>query len=150
MLQHALVAALAPEHEIQLAASLDTESKASEFDLLIMDVAGLQEVGGLDKQTLASLHKSKMPTVLIDGAEPVSLPERVGLVRVTAPLGRDELKAALRQCRGGEKNTEANRTEARPKRAPRVAIPKKQKLEETPVAAPDEQVIELTEVVEED
>lgn len=151
MLQHALVAALASEHEVQLSAALDKESKASGFDILIVDVGALQEVGGLDKPALASLHNSKMPTVLIDGAQPVPFPEHAGLVRVAAPIGRDDLKAALRRCLGGEeKRTEAKVTEARPKRAPRVATPKKQKLDETPAAALDEQVIELTEVVEED
>lgn len=153
MLQHALVVALAPEHEVQLTGGLDKEFEVSGFDAAIVDLAALQEAGDLSKEALASLQDTRQPMVLIDGVVAVAIAERAGLVRLQAPIGREQLKAALRQCLSGECSAAAAVAKtARPKRAPRTPAPKKPKTEApiAVVAEPQPGIIELTEIVEED
>lgn len=148
MLQHALVAALAPEYELQLVAELG--KVGAEFDAQVVDVAALRAAGAWNQQALTALKITQLPTVLLDGAEPVEITERAGLVRLQAPIDRDGLRAALRQCLGGagEKTAPAK---PRPKRARPAPVEKASAAELATVpAGAQAAVIELTEVVEED
>ncbi|MBM4263357.1 MAG: hypothetical protein FJ145_18235 [Deltaproteobacteria bacterium] len=154
MLRHALLAALAPEHDVKSIARLDNKIAAAEFDALVVDLAALQETGALTEETLEALRSASLPMVLIDGVEGVPMAERAGLARLQAPIGRDGLKTALRQCFSSETGAavEAPETE-RPKRGARPVPTKKQKAEAPLAPLVEDQpagVIELTEIVEED
>ena len=142
VLQHAIVVALFPEHQIRTAEAVP--DSPGDADIVVVDAAGLREHSGLSSAELHRIVEWHRPIIWIDGvnaAEP-NADAIVNFVRLGIPLKRDELKAMVAECLNNTGGTnpavhalQRNQTDAGA-RAPGFR------------PAADREVIELTEVYE--
>jgi hypothetical protein len=98
VLQHAIVVALFPEHQIRIAEAVP--DSPGDADIVIVDAAGLRERSGLSSAELHRIVEWHRPIIWIDGvnrAEP-NADAIVNFVRLGIPLKRDELKTMVAEC----------------------------------------------------
>ena len=142
VLQHAIVVALFPEHQIRIAEAVP--DSPGDADIVIVDAAGLRERSGLSSAELHRIVEWHRPIIWIDGvnAAKPNADAIVNFVRLGIPLKRDELRTMVAECltnTGGTSRAvhalQRNHTDARA-RAPGFR------------PAADREVIELTEVYE--
>ena len=93
MLQHAFVAALFPEHEVKILENPPaSESLAADVDLVIVDAAALRMRNSGPAEEVGALWQ--LPTIWIDNGPPTRA-ESSTIARLTPPLTREEVKAAV-------------------------------------------------------
>jgi hypothetical protein len=95
MLQHAIVAALFPEHHVKVVEKISDGEPLAEADLAIIDAGALRERGLLTTGAIRALQKWRVPVILI-GAEIVDDASIFkDCPRLAAPLKREELRATV-------------------------------------------------------
>jgi hypothetical protein len=143
VLQHAIVVAFFPEHQIRIAEAVP--DSPGDADIVIVDATALRERSRLSSAELRRIFEWDRPIIWIDG---VNAPEPnanviVNLVRLGMPLKRDELKTTVAECLNNSAGTPSRPVSTLPRnhtdasaRAPGLR------------RAADREVIELTEVYE--
>ena len=136
MLQQAIVLALFPEHEAQIASAIPEPSELNDFDAVIVDGASLGDTGKVS----SAVESWKTPTVWVESVPAGQAPRREKLVSIQAPIEKDALLSALAECLGGA---------AKSKRSETAAKSVKAKEGGAASASGEAQLIDLVDVVEE-
>jgi hypothetical protein len=155
MMQQAIVLALFPAHEVEVAEALpgsDGTAAIKNYDIVVMDAAALREKSSLSAEAARAIQASPVPIIWLESEDGAGVPNRDRLVVLHRPITRDTLSAAVAQCLAlsptNRPNEKAVATEHDPQQSPRGAAKNKKK----DLAATDEprsQVIDLVDVVEE-
>jgi hypothetical protein len=101
IMQQAIVRALFPAHEVEIAETLpDAGGVAAikDYDVLIVDGAALREENGLGVDTAQALEASPVAMIWLESEDGSSVANRDGLVVLHRPITRDTLSAALQKC----------------------------------------------------
>ena len=144
MLRQAMILTLVPEYEVELAGTIDGV-KVDEFDAVIVDFAGLHEGDVFSEASLAAMQAWRIPTVLIEAAQPASVSDQACFVRLKAPIGREALKIAVSECLG----VSTPRKESTQEEIQSAAAVLADRAVRNEASAGAAAVIELTDVVEE-
>ena len=154
MLQQALALVLVQEHQVRFFPALPADAIAGEFDVVIVDVAALEETAAPVAQTLATVLGWQVPTILIEGAQGAPTSEHAALVRLRKPIGKESLRSALAQClsfAAGASADSAATLAARSKKAGPKEIVKQRKPKGSELSAQERAgLIELVDAIEED
>jgi DNA-binding response OmpR family regulator len=151
MLQHAIIAALFPEHDVKVVEKISEGEPLAEADLAIVDAGALRARGLLTTGAIRALQQWRVPVILI-GAEILDDASTFkGCPRLAAPIKREELRAtvagALRSSTAAVTDTAAFAKPATPSRAA------KQKASESKRDGADsgnsKEVIDLVDIIEE-
>jgi hypothetical protein len=146
MLQQAFVEALFPEHQVQVSEVIPDTTR--DVDIAVIDGAGVRRRELLSAHELEKVHAWKVPLIWIDN-EPVANGAPVAnAIRLSTPIARDELRAAVAQC---VRETPAAQPGAAPKaaRAPARATAKIKSADSEPQSAAPKEIIELVDVFDE-
>ena len=102
MLQQAISLALFPDHEVQMSPLLSEgdAAMAQEFDLVIIDSAGLRATNSLSSQLVRAVQSWKVPTIWIDDAAARQAPVRDKLLVLNGPIQKEGLQSAVTKCLG--------------------------------------------------
>jgi len=151
MLQQALVLALFPDHEVEIAESIPGPSGVKDFDAVIVDAASLGETSGTAAEGFRAVQSWKVPTIWVEGARAAPTPRREKLVCIQRPLDKNALQSALAECLGLASGAKRNATATPPREESRSAERARPKAQGTAVASESDEarVIELVDVVEE-
>ena len=144
MLRQAISLALFPDHEVQMAPLLSEgdAAMAQEFDLVIIDSAGLRATNSLSSQLVRAVQSWKVPTIWIDDAAVRQAPARDKLVVLSGPIQKESLQSAVTKCLGISSS----------KRTTSIAAKESMTTKELSATMPQStspQIIELVDVVEE-
>jgi hypothetical protein len=94
MLQHALVIALFPEHQVKIVEKLPTDWAAEGADLAIIDAVALRGKTSTTANELRALENGRLPILWID-TETNAGDAPSKLARLTPPLTKEELRTAV-------------------------------------------------------
>ncbi len=132
MLQHAVSTTLFPDHEVQTLESVPDEIVGLNPDLVIVDAMSLRTRNLLGSEPPRWLQDGIVPIVWVDDGEPPDGSKTKKLIVVQIPLTRDRLLAAVAECLKllSEQNSNGQANMAH--------------------AAPEQQLIELVDVIEEE
>src|SRR5262245_16912726 len=102
ILRQAISLALFPDHEVQMSPLLSEgdAAMAQEFDLVIIDSAGLRATNSLSSQLVRAVQSWKVPTIWIDDAAARQAPVRDKLVVLNGPIQKESLQSAVTKCLG--------------------------------------------------
>src|SRR5262245_66231678 len=102
ILRQAIGLALFPDHEVQMASLLSEgdAAMAQEFDLVIIDSAGLRATNSLSSQLVRAVQSWKVPTLWIDDTGARQVPALDKLVVLTGPIQKESLESAVTECHG--------------------------------------------------
>lgn len=100
MLQQAIALILIPEHEVRLSATIPTAEDAviEEYDILIVDAAGLKEQDRLSGEEVGTVEKLGIPTIWIGEKHMESVPKRDKLFTVQPPIEKGAILSAVAEC----------------------------------------------------
>ena len=149
MLQQAVIVALFPEHQVRVSDHIPESEPSSDADLAIIDVGALRDRSGLSAGDMRAVQSWQLPIVWIGSGGSGEGTAVKNSLQLTAPLKRDELRAAVTEALRSTKGERAGAAPAR-KRA-HVASSNKRTVEQKPdgiVADNEREVIELVEVIE--
>ena len=143
ILREALRRFLFPEHQTVAREGWSGAEDLQGHDLVIVDAEALEEGGGGADALLRALQRLRMPSVWLHGGDaPVLRPGRLAAA-VAKPVEGAALEAALRSLLEPRPSRPGSRSGSRPPADPPSG-------DESPEAgAPDGEIFELTEVVEE-
>lgn len=150
MLQQAVIVALFPEHQVRVSDKIPEAEPSPYADLVIIDAGALRDRGCLSAGDIRALQSWQIPIVWI-GSEAFgdSAPPKNRL-QITAPLKRDELRAAVTECL---RSSLVEQAAPGPARKPaEVLLVRKKTAGRKPdraVAVNRQEIIELVEVIEE-
>ena len=151
MLQQAFVVALFPEHHVQVLEKIPEADPAAVADLVIIDAAALRERNLLPAHEVRAAQSWRLPVVWV-GAEALGdLAVSKNLVRLSAPVKRDELRKAVDESLRAPFAEQASTARAA-KRSGSAAATKKKTTESkrhSIAAEQDREFIELVDVIEE-
>jgi hypothetical protein len=149
MLQQALAIALVPEFQLQFETTIPDDVRISDFDVVIVDAAALEEVAVGAAATVPAVPDWQVPTVRISKELTSQATKRPGVIRITAPISKDSLRLALAQCLAGDSGNSMPSVPAA-KKAKATEPVKQQKPKSVDARAAEEQpgVIELVDVIE--
>lgn len=94
MLQHALVIALFPEHQVKIVEKLPTDWAAEDADLAIIDAVALRGKTSMTANEVRALENGRLPILWID-TETTAGDAPSKLARLTPPLTKEELRTAV-------------------------------------------------------
>ena len=150
MLRYALTIALYPEHQVAAALAVP-DVATTDFDLLIVDAAALQERNLLSARERQWLKEWKLPLLWFGPDAALAQSERDRWLRLQAPLSKEILRRALAQCLGVNVAAKVMvaQTAQLPVDAPAIAKPKARK-KKTAEVNDGKIFIELVDIVEEE
>ena len=94
MLQHALVIALFPEHQVKIVEKQPTDWAAEDADLAIIDAVALRGKTSTTANELRALENGRLPILWID-TETNAGDAPSKLARLTPPFTKEELRTAV-------------------------------------------------------
>ena len=142
MLQHAIVVALFPDHQVQVLEKIPAMDPSAQADAVIIDAGALREIG-LAGDELRGVQNWRIPVVLI-GAEASGKRATKNCVQLAAPIKKDELRAALMESLRSSVVATAGAGPGPTRVEKKAAAPKPASI----AAASGKEVIELVEVIE--
>ena len=148
MLQQAFAVVLASEHHVRVIGKLPESPAAPEADLAIVDAAALRDGGAAAVPGLDAIRSWRIPIVWIGPEAPPAGLAPSKFVHLTPPLERESLKKALVDCLGSPTSPLSAQSPGI-SNAPAAPASKEIEPQRNAVAADDQDVIELVEVVEE-
>jgi len=144
MLQHALVIALFPEHQVQIVENLRA-AETEDADLMIIDAVALRQRNSAAPVEMRALQTRRVPAIWIE-TETTADEGPFKTVRLTPPFTKEELRAAVTDLLRGVVHA------AEPIHDPaNAAAPRKAKAAKTgPTKVADgKKIIELVDVFDE-
>ena len=149
VLQQAVIVALFPEHQVRVFDKIPETEPSAHADLVIIDGGALRDRGWLSAGDIRAVQSWQIPTVWIGAEASEDRAAAKNRAQLTAPLKRDELRAAVTESLRSSLEQPAAKPAVKVPRAPsakkKTAAPNPDSL----VADHGRDVIELVEVIEE-